>query len=71
MKTRKRISIGCIWPTILAGVSFPTFVILKLTGLIGWHWLWVISPLWAIPALLMLWLIVGAILVIGVNVISD
>jgi hypothetical protein len=22
------------------------FVILKLTGVIGWSWLWVLSPLW-------------------------
>ena len=33
------------------GISFNTllfivFFVLKLTGVIGWSWLWIFSPLW-------------------------
>ena len=34
------------------------FVVLKLTGVIDWSWLWVLSPLW-ISALLIVMVIVG------------
>lgn len=30
----------------LAGVLLIVFVVLKLTGLITWSWLWVLAPLW-------------------------
>lgn len=30
------------------------FITLRLTGHIDWHWLWVLSPLWGIPALVVL-----------------
>ena len=32
--------IGCV------GVLQITFIVLKLTGLIAWSWLWVLAPLW-------------------------
>jgi hypothetical protein len=40
-----------------AGISFAgalaiAFVVLKLTGHIGWSWLWVTSPLWGGLALM-------------------
>lgn len=46
------------------------FVALKLTGVIAWSWLWVLSPLW-LPVVLVLFvvivlLIVGA-LVYGIS----
>ncbi len=28
------------------GVLFIVFLVLKLTGVIGWSWWWVTSPLW-------------------------
>ena len=28
------------------GLLTIVFIVLKLTGYIGWNWLWVISPLW-------------------------
>jgi hypothetical protein len=31
-------SLGCVWLIV--------FLVLKLTGLIHWSWLWVLSPLW-------------------------
>lgn len=41
-----------------AGLLTIAFIVLKLTGVIAWSWLWVLSPLW-IGA-------VAAVLVIGV-----
>lgn len=40
------------------GLLAIAFIVLKLTGVIGWSWGWVLSPLW-IPAA-----IVGVIMVI-------
>ena len=50
--------------------SLPTlllvlFVGLKLTDHIGWSWLWVIAPVWA-PAALVLILFVGIVAAVGV-----
>jgi hypothetical protein len=30
----------------LASVLFVVFLVLKLTGTIGWSWWWVTAPLW-------------------------
>ena len=30
----------------LPGVLLVLFIALKLTGMIAWSWLWVLSPLW-------------------------
>lgn len=30
----------------LAGALFLVFLILKLTGVIAWSWVWVFAPLW-------------------------
>ena len=40
----------------LADVLGVIFVVLKLTGVIAWSWLWVLSPWWI--SLLLLFLIV-------------
>lgn len=37
----------------LSEVLLVVFIILKLTGVINWSWLWVLSPFW-IPLLLVL-----------------
>ena len=39
---RKGGAIGATIPTVVQIV----FIILKLTKLINWSWLWVLSPLW-------------------------
>ena len=33
------------------GLLGIAFIVLKLTGVIGWSWLWVLAPLW-IPAVI-------------------
>lgn len=45
----------------LPGALFITFVVLKLTGVIGWSWWWVAAPLW-IP--IAFWASIFAIVVI-------
>lgn len=40
------------------GVLGVIFVVLKLTGNIGWSWLWVLAPFWAPLALVLFLLIV-------------
>ena len=46
------------------GALTVAFVVLKLTGVISWSWLWVLSPLWigATLALVILALVVGAVI---------
>ena len=41
----------------LTGLLFITFLVLKLTGVIGWSWWWVTAPLW-IPLALILAIVV-------------
>ena len=45
-----------------AGALFIVFLVLKLTGVIAWSWLWVTSPLW-IVAILWVIIVVFAIIV--------
>ena len=53
--------------TTTAEISFPglltiAFIVLKLTGVIEWKWIWVLSPMW-ILALLTVLIVVIAILI--------
>ena len=47
------------------GLLTIAFIVLKLTGVIAWSWLWVLSPLWIpaafILAVIVLWLVFVAI----------
>jgi len=43
-KTSSRVAAIMI---MVAVVSFLTFLVLKLCGVLGWSWWWVCSPLWA------------------------
>lgn len=40
------------------GVLLIAFIVLKLTGVINWSWLWVLSPIW-ISGLLFLGMVVS------------
>lgn len=33
------------------GLLTIAFIVLKLTGVINWRWLWVLSPIWIMVAL--------------------
>ena len=35
----------------ILGLLGVAFVVLKLTGVIGWSWWWVTAPFWGLPAL--------------------
>jgi hypothetical protein len=53
------------------GLFLLIFIILKLTGVIDWNWMWILSPLWigAILAIIIL-AIVGIGFVFGIAVIT-
>lgn len=42
-----------------SSLLFVVFLILKLTGVIAWSWLWVTSPLWITAILVFVILIVA------------
>ena len=49
----------------LTTALFITFLVLKLTGVIDWSWLWVLSPIWipiAFVIVVMSALIVGLVI---------
>lgn len=49
-----------------AGLLGLLFIALKLTGVIAWSWLWVLSPLWIPLALAIVgFIIAGLFMVIG------
>lgn len=47
----------------LLGVLGVAFVVLKLTGVIAWSWLWVLAPFWAPLALFLVFALVVLIVV--------
>lgn len=44
------------------GLLFLIFLTLKLTGVIGWSWLWVTAPLWGPPLALFAFFMIAGIL---------
>ena len=38
---------------LMLALLFMVFMVLKLTGVIGWSWWWVTAPLWGMPVLLL------------------
>lgn len=45
-----------------AGLLTIVFIVLKLTNIISWSWLWVLSPLWIDFALVIVMAIVAVII---------
>ena len=37
----------------LAGILGIVFIVLKLTKIINWSWLWVLAPFWVVPSILL------------------
>lgn len=52
--------------TAISCLLFAIFLILKLTHVINWSWVWVFSPLW-LPVLIIFAFSVIAILVVGIS----
>ncbi len=48
------------------GLLAIAFIVLKLTGVIGWSWLWVLSPIW-IPAAIVIGILLGILVVVLVK----
>lgn len=49
----------------LGGAVFLVFLVLKLTGVIGWSWWWVTVPLWGGLAIL---LAIAVLLLVGLGI---
>lgn len=52
----------------LAGILTIVFVILKLTNVISWSWVWVLSPLWigfAVAIAFLVLYILGSVVFVG------
>jgi len=53
-----------------AGLLAIVFITLKLTGVIAWSWLWVLSPLWIPLAIVLGFLLVGGIIALAIGALS-
>ena len=40
------------------GLLAITFIVLKLVGVITWSWVWVLAPLWIMPVILVLVIVI-------------
>ena len=49
------------------GLLTIVFIVLKLTGVVGWSWWWVTAPAWGSAILWLILVIVGIILSIWAN----
>jgi uncharacterized protein (DUF983 family) len=54
----------------IGGLLGVAFIVLKLTHIIEWSWLWVLAPFWIPLALLLTVALVGA-LIVGVIALID
>lgn len=50
-----------------AGLLTIVFITLKLTGVIAWSWLWVLSPIWISFALALVIVVIAAIIAVAVS----
>jgi hypothetical protein len=48
----------------LTGVLLVMFIVLKLTNLINWSWLWVLSPLWIPVGMVVVFTVLTALVVL-------
>lgn len=51
----------------LTSLLFVAFLVMKLTGVIDWKWIWVFSPLWIPLAFVIFILIVVVIVAIAIK----
>ena len=60
MKNKEQSASGGI---SFAGLLTIAFIVLKLTGVISWSWLWVLSPIW-------ISLVIAIIMIVAVAIVS-
>ena len=66
-RNRRGIPKGIIWKMGLPTFPMIIFIILKLTHVIDWSWLWVLSTLWISASLgALFFLVIGFILLVAV-----
>lgn len=56
---------------VMLGVLTVIFVSLKLSGVIYWSWLWVLSPLLALYALAITALVVATLIIVMTDAINE
>jgi hypothetical protein len=56
------VQVNLKYPLGLSGILFTIFLILKLTGTIGWSWWWVFAPIWIPIGAFLLILLIGFII---------
>ena len=49
---------SCSIPFVLSGVLTGSLILLKLTGVIGWSWLWVFSPVLVQYSMLLAYIVI-------------
>ena len=59
MQMNHRVAIIIDIFTIIVAVTGIAFVLLKLFGVIGWQWLWVVSPFWIATIILLLVILIS------------
>lgn len=52
-----KIDLGLTWNLLLVA-----FVVLKLTEVITWSWFWVLTPVWGLAILYLVWMGLGLLL---------
>lgn len=70
MSSNQSTSVSVSIPSLLATLLTVLFVGLKLTGVITWSWLWVLSPIWisiALGGLVLLLILVIALIAVSLK----
>ena len=62
-------SSGCVVVTI--ALLTVAFIVLKLTGVIDWSWVWVLAPIWISVIISVIVVFFEVVLIIAVLIISD
>lgn len=65
MSTQSTASASATGGVGFIGLLTVAFIVLKLTGIITWSWLWVLAPLWMPWAIAFALLTIGAIIALG------
>ena len=66
MATNNNVSSSSSGGIGFVGLLTIAFIVLKLTGVVNWSWLWVLSPLWISAALTLTILLIVGIVVLSI-----
>lgn len=49
------------------GILTVVFAALKITGIIDWPWIWILSPIWIYAALVIFIALIAAVVIIAID----